>query len=134
MVQSQNDLKYEMFHNILAPSSIIKSKTEIFHQKTHYWNFPFCRCPTGHTGKWGHHFSILDGTNKELWTARVEHNTGIKYYQGYLVESFKVLNFNFPENSIWDSIQKAIFSSFLDIVRNKIWDNAKSCMNELTEE
>ena len=37
LFQNQNDLKYEMFHYMSAPSSRIKWKAEIENQKTHYW-------------------------------------------------------------------------------------------------
>ena len=37
--------------------------------------------PAEHTGKWEYHFLVLEGTNKELWAARVGHKTRIKYYQ-----------------------------------------------------
>ena len=36
-------------------------------------------CLAGHTGKWEYEFSILEGANKELWAARVGHNTRINY-------------------------------------------------------
>ena len=32
----QNDLKYEVFHNVFAPSSRVKSKAEIENQITHF--------------------------------------------------------------------------------------------------
>ena len=34
--QTQNDLKYEMLHDMSAPSSRTISKAEIENQKTHY--------------------------------------------------------------------------------------------------
>ena len=36
LFQTQNDLKYEVFHNVFAPTGRIRSKAEMEYQKPHY--------------------------------------------------------------------------------------------------
>ena len=44
------------------------------------------------------------------------------------------LDFNSPENSTLDSIQKELFLEFLAFVQENSFDNGKNCLNELPEE
>ena len=68
----------------------------------------------------GHQFSNLKaGSNKELLATRFGHNTRNYYCQSQLVYSFLVLNFNFPEDSSLDSIQKEFLLEFFSFSLRK---------------
>ena len=64
MVQSQNDLKYEMFHNILAPSSIKNLKLKCFIRKLIIETFHSAGVPQG--------TQASEGTISQFWTAQAK--------------------------------------------------------------
>ena len=85
LFQTQIDLKYEVFHDMFALTSRIKSEAENRKPENWFLQLHFKKavvrgsCSAGHTGKWEYSFSILEGANKEFGATRDGHNTRLNY-------------------------------------------------------